>query len=139
MLKAVKNTNLITFFLGVFLVSGCCVSEKAAQRHLLRLTKCNPSLIVDGATDTIVISKTYVDTVATLLAGDTIIIEKERLKMRVMRFYDTLRVQGICEPDTLYITKQIAVAKETKYKMKNINWSLFVMVLLLSAIIVYKV
>ena len=139
MLRAVKNTNLIAIIFGVFLVSGCCVTEKVAERRLLRLTNCHPSLIVEAEPDTIVISETYVDTLVTLLGGDTLIIEKERLKMRVIRLYDTLRVEGLCDTDTLYITKQIAVAKETEYKMKNVNWYLFFCICLLSTILIFKI
>ena len=138
MLRAVKNTSILALLFGVFLVSGCCVTENVAERRLLRLTNCHPALIVDTEPDTITISKTYTDTIVTLLGGDTITIEKERLKMRVIRLYDTLRIEGLCDTDTLYITKQIAVAKETEYKMKHINWYLLFVTFLLALIIVYK-
>ena len=138
MRRAVKNTSILALLFGVFLVSGCCATKNVAERRLLRLANCHPSLIVQTEPDTIVISETYVDTLVTLLGGDTLIVEKERLKMRVIRLYDTLRVEGACQPDTLYITKQIAVAKETEYKMKKINWYLFFWAFLLAVILVFK-
>ena len=42
---------------------------------------------------------------------DTVILEKERLQVKLLRISDTLYVEGNCLPDTIYYEKQIPVER----------------------------
>ena len=42
---------------------------------------------------------------------DTVVLEKERLQVKLLRMTDTLRVEGTCNPDTIFYEKQIPIEK----------------------------
>ena len=42
---------------------------------------------------------------------DTVVLEKERLQVKLHRTTDTLWVEGTCRPDTLIVEKQIPIEK----------------------------
>ena len=59
--------------------------------------------------DTIYTDRVVSDTIVVSTAQDTIVMEKERLRVRVVRINDTLRIEGECEADTIYRTTTIEV------------------------------
>jgi len=59
--------------------------------------------------DTIYTERVVSDTVVVSTPQDTIVMEKERLRVRVVRINDTLRIEGECQTDTIYRTKIIKV------------------------------
>lgn len=59
--------------------------------------------------DTIYTDRVVSDTIVVTKAQDTIVMEKERLRVRVVRINDTLRIEGACEADTIYRTTTIEV------------------------------
>ena len=59
--------------------------------------------------DTIYTERVVSDTVVVSMPQDTIVMEKERLRVRVVRINDTLRIEGECEADTIYRTTTIEV------------------------------
>jgi len=50
---------------------------------------------------------------------DSIFITKDRLKIKIIKQYDTLRVQGECVADTIFIDKKFYV---DKIKVQKVNW-----------------
>lgn len=72
--------------------------------------------------DTIVISK----------PKDTIIIEKDRLRIKIMKELDTLYIEGECMADTIIVTKTITSTLYTsKNQNKNENWILILIFIVL--------
>lgn len=59
--------------------------------------------------DTIYTDRVVADTIVVTQPQDTIVMEKERLRVRVVRINDTLRIEGECEADTIYRTTTIEV------------------------------
>lgn len=59
--------------------------------------------------DTIYTDRVVADTIVVTKPQDTIVMEKERLRVRVVRINDTLRIEGECEADTIYRTTTIEV------------------------------
>lgn len=59
--------------------------------------------------DTIYTDRVVSDTIVVTKPQDTIVMEKERLRVRVVRINDTLRIEGECEADTIYRTTTIEV------------------------------
>jgi hypothetical protein len=59
--------------------------------------------------ETIYTDRVVSDTIVITTPNDTIVMEKERLSVRVVRINDTLIIQGECAADTIYRTTTIEV------------------------------
>ena len=102
------NTALLRAFLllgGMLpLLTGC-----KALRNALTPLKTEVQLI-----DTVYLPKVTVDTVAITLPVDTIFIETERVSARVIRSYDTIKVDVECKADTVIVTKTVTLPTKIK-------------------------
>jgi len=65
---------------------------------------------LDAISDTFFVSET-----------DTIILENESLRTKIIRSYDTLEVYSECFPDTIIVEKSIPVER-IKYVQKDSGW-----------------
>ena len=78
----------------------------SASYHLKRAIAKDPSIVKPTAVrfDTIVVTKErkLTDTIV-INDVDTITIERDRVRVRLVRSYDTLMVEGTCLPDTIKI------------------------------------
>ena len=81
--------------LGVALVIGCGPSKPLIETIVMH--------------DTIYTDRVVSDTIVVTKVQDTIVMEKERLRVRVVRINDTLRIEGECQADTIYRTTTIEV------------------------------
>lgn len=54
------------------------------------------------------------DTVVITTPQDTVILERERLRVQVVRHYDTLTVEAECKADTIKVEVPVVVEKEIK-------------------------
>ena len=110
--------------IALTLITVSCSPSKRAQRHLQR------ALILDSQIaihDTVI----YRDTIITPLEAisdtffvsetDTIILENESLRTKIIRSYDTLEVYSECFPDTIIVEKNIPVER-IKYVQKDSGW-----------------
>ncbi|MBE0647549.1 MAG: hypothetical protein IH596_07190 [Bacteroidales bacterium] len=74
--------------------------------------------------------------------SDTVILEKERLQVRLLRKTDTLWVEGTCNPDTIYYEKQIPVEKIQLVKeplnLKPVLWLLGALIILIMILSIVK-
>lgn len=86
------------------LLTGCNVI-----RNALTPVKTEVTII-----DTIVVEEVKVDTVAITLPVDTVVIETERVSARVIRSFDTIRLDVECKADTITITKTIELPTKVK-------------------------
>lgn len=127
----------------VKLITISLLSSCSATWHLKQAVKKDPTILVK---DTLVVKDTVVlppvattDTVTTK-QHDTIIVEKDRLKVRIVKRLDTLIIEGRCDSDTIIRTievpyeKIIYVEKEKPLQIVR-KWLLY----LLSAIVGFKV
>lgn len=73
-------------------------------------------------TDTIVLKEVKLDTVAITLPVDTIFIENERVSAKVIRSFDTIKVEANCKADTVVVTKTITLPTKTKIETKTPWW-----------------
>ena len=82
------------------------VASCGADWHLKRAIAIDPTLVRAQPVrfDTIVVTKErkLTDTIV-MHDVDTITIENDRVRVRLVRSYDTLRVEGTCLPDTIRI------------------------------------
>ena len=78
----------------------------SASWHLKRAIAKDPTIVKPTAVrfDTIVVTKErkLTDTIV-MNDIDTITIERDRVRVRLVRSYDTLMVEGTCLPDTIRI------------------------------------
>jgi hypothetical protein len=125
-----------------FLVFGClllnvsCSVEKQAQWHLRKAIKKDPNIIKNDTLilrDTIIRESVSYDTIFnwnTIL--DTISIEKERLRIKIVRINDSIYIKGECIGDTVYvnvpcITKSIQY--DARSKRDKIKDSIFISII----------
>jgi len=117
----------------------------SAQWHLKRAVKKDPTILEKDTlvvTDTVVVPPVVTaDTVITK-QQDTIVVEKERLKVKVIRNVDTLIIDAKCDSDT--IVKQIEVPfekfvyVEQKTFFQKIQGLVFYFALIVLALIIGK-
>jgi hypothetical protein len=132
---------LIPLF-AILTLSGC-----SAEWHLARATKKNPDLLKPQTVtvvDTIVTEPVVVKDTVTLAKVDTVEIIKDKFRVKIMRSYDTLIIDGGCESDTIVRTVTVSVpqlvAGETKFQrvQRFTFWGLITLLLIAIAITIIK-
>lgn len=127
---------------GVVLIFITALVSCSPQRRFTRLIEKHPELI---HTDTI----TRIDTVEVIVPKiekdtaflekylrDTVVIEQERLRVKLWKVYDTIKVNAACEADTIEVVKEVKIPvhyyeKEKSFwqklgdSIKNLMWLLF--------------
>ena len=92
-----------------FILSSC-----SAQWHLNKAVKKDPAILQKDtviAVDTIVTPPVALTDTVVLKETDTIVVEKERLKVKISRRFDTIRVDATCESDTIISIVEVPVDK----------------------------
>lgn len=132
----------LTLLFVTLLLSGC-----SAEWHLSRAVKKNPDLIkptMMTVTDTVVTEPIVVKDTVTLSQVDTVEIVKDRFRVKIVRSYDTLMIDGGCDADTIIRTVTVSVpqlvAGETRLQrvQRYTFWGLTGLLLVAIAIIIIK-
>lgn len=112
----------LILFISILSLTGC-----SAEWHLRKALQKDPTLRQPTTVtvhDTIVVPPTLVrDTVVTR-ERDTVLIEKDRLRIKIVRVNDTLMVEGECVTDTIYRTIEVPVQQLVE-KPGNRFWSIW--------------
>ena len=125
----------IAILFSVFFLLFSCSPTKRFNR----LIKKHPELIQTDTViryDTVKVKVPKVEFKDTFITQpiDTIEIEKERLKIKILRYYDTLTVDAKC--DTVTITEIREVKVPVKYYEKNkFNWNKLFFWLIISIVL----
>ena len=127
---------------AILILSGC-----SAEWHLRKAVSKNPDLIrgqVITVMDTVVTEPIVVrDTVITS-QRDTVELIKDKFRVRVIRSFDTLLIDGGCDADTIVRTINVSVPQlvvgETKLQrvQRFTFWGLVTLLLISIAFIVIK-
>jgi hypothetical protein len=137
-MKYLSCILLVLFFTG-------CASNKANRKlkRAERLTEQAIALGADVKNDTVyrwrtvIIDSTRVDSIFTSLPGDTVYLERERLRVKYVRLKgDSVFIQGDCLPDTLKIEVPVIVNNEIKTGLgvlTVVQWS--ILALLIGAVL----
>ena len=91
----------------ILILSGC-----SAEWHLSKAVNKNPQLLKSmtiAVTDTVVTEPIAVRDTVTISQVDTIEIVKDRFRVKIMRSYDTLIIDGGCDADTIVRTLEVKV------------------------------
>jgi len=132
----ILNSSFLILFL--FSCSPAKRLDRLVSRHPeLRLPD---TLIVR---DTLISPAVQADTLLHLeQLNDTVILEKERLQVKLLRKLDTLWVEGTCNPDTIYYEKQIPVEKiklvKEPFNLKPVLWLLGALIILIMILSIVK-
>ena len=106
----------------------------SASWHLKRAIAKDPSIVKPTAVrfDTIVVTKErkLTDTIV-MNDVDTITIERDRVRVRLVRSYDTLMVEGTCLPDTIKIDVIREIPQVVQPRRWRDQFNLWVSVVLL--------
>lgn len=101
MMKALWGATL------ALLLTGC-----SAEWHLRKALKKDPSLLTTKTVtvmDTVVTEPIVVRDTTILKERDTIEIVKDRFRVKIVRSFDTLMIDGGCDADTIYREIKVAV------------------------------
>jgi len=124
----------------VSLLSSC-----SAQWHLKRAVKKDPTIVKQDTAvvvDTVVTPPVTLTDTITLAQRDTITLVKDRLKVKIVRSSDTIRVDAVCESDTIVSIVEVPYDKiiyvEQKTLLQKIQELAFYIGLGLLALIIIK-
>ena len=126
----------------ILILSGC-----SAEWHLSKAVKKNPSLLkerITSVTDTVVVEPIAVRDTVTLSKVDTVEIVKDRFRVKIMRSYDTLIIDGGCDADTIVRTISVQVPQlvvgETEFQriQRYTFWGLVSLLLIAIALIIIR-
>ena len=106
-------------------MNGCAIDKqinyhnKQSARHYEKAIKkgYKPKADTVYILDTLLIKETRIDTTFIEKEGDTILIEKERLKVKYVRFADSVFIEAECEAET--IIKKIPFTVQEKIYIKT--------------------
>jgi hypothetical protein len=114
------------------------------QQRLSRILRNHPDLMKHDTMivkDTIRLPGFVVDSSFYCVTGDTITIEKERVKVRLIYIHDTLKINVKQRPDTIYTEKKVIVNKVIEVKIPwykdKVNIGLIIAGILLLLIIIW--
>lgn len=126
-LKHKKESGLYIIITGtvillLMLLTSCRTPKERFDRLVIKHPELMQTVRVDTIRDTLKISEVKLDTFFLLKPIDTIIIEKERLKIKIIRKIDSFRVEGKCDSVEKIIEKKINVPGATITKEVIPEW-----------------
>ncbi len=154
--KLVKN-KIITILL-LFVLSGCCALKSPVKRYecqkqkasekIYVLTKKFPELLQPTDTirlsDTIFLNNVSVDTSFVLgQVNDTIIVERDKIKIKYVRRDSLIYLTGECDADTVFITREIpiqqVVAEKPPFWTTIKDWAWIAIGLLVGFLVIRRI
>ena len=94
-------------FLATLLLIGC-----SPEWHIQKAIRKNPELLKQTTmivTDTVVTDPIVVKDTVIISQVDTVEIVKDKFRVKIMRSYDTLIIDGGCDADTIVRTLEVKV------------------------------
>ncbi len=144
--------NVILAFICFGFLSGCLLPKEVRKKNKAKaqISKlANKYGLKDtttvNVTDTLYTQAIKIDTFFTT-DTDTIKIDTGRLKVRIIKTIDSIRVFATCQPDTIYYTKTVKVVTPIVNEVEVIAWKAFkvlrrfwwLLILIMAGFIVYK-
>ena len=129
------STLSLAFFVTLLLI--ILTTSCSTQWHLKKAIKKDPTILVQDTAivmDTVVIERTAVQDTVTISNTDTVEIVKNNFRVKIMRAYDTLIIDGGCDADTIVRTvsvpfEKIVYHERTKWYHKMYKWSFYLLLL----------
>lgn len=126
----------LTLLFVTLILSGC-----SPEWLLKQAIKKDPTLLKTKTitvTDTVVTEPIVVRDTVTMSQVDTVEIVKDKFRVKIMRSYDTLIIDGGCDGDTIVRTVEVPVEQVVyKEEHKIFRWSFYLWVLVAVVAFVY--
>jgi hypothetical protein len=128
--------------LFILILSGC-----SAEWHLRQAVRKDPSITksqIVNVTDTVVTERIVVKDSVVTSPRDTIVLTKDKFRVRIIRSYDTLKIDGGCESDTIVRTIRVDVPQlvvgETRFQriQRFTFWGLITLLLIAICLTIIK-
>ena len=122
-----------------FLTISVLLSSCSATWHLKRAVQKDPTILESDTLvvkDTVVVPPVVITDTVTTKQHDTIIVQKDRLKVRIVKRLDTLIIEGQCASDTIVRTIEVPVPSlvmrdSDRWYNKVYKFSFYLLLLLL--------
>ena len=95
----------------------------SAQWHLATAVKKDPTILEKDTLvvqDTVVVPPVVITDTVTTKQHDTIVVQKDRLRVRIVKRLDTLIIEGECASDTIVRTIEVPYEKVIYVQQKTI-------------------
>ena len=126
----------LTLLFVTLILSGC-----SPEWLLTQALKKDPTLLKTKTitvTDTVVTEPIVVRDTVTMSQVDTVEIVKDKFRVKIVRSYDTLIIDGGCDGDTIVRTIEVPVEQVVyKEEHKIFRWSFYLWVLVAVVAFVY--
>lgn len=141
----------------ITILTGCCALKSPVKRYdcqkqrasekIIVLTKKFPELLQTTDTirllDTIQIKGVDVDTSFVFATNnDTIVIEREKLKIKYVKVDSLIYLSGECEGDTIFIDREIPIEKivvqQPPFMQKMREWIIVALIISLIVFVIKK-
>jgi len=126
----------LTLLFVTLILSGC-----SPEWLLKKAIKKDPTLLKTKmivVTDTVVTEPIVVRDTVTMSQVDTVEIIKDKFRVKIIRSYDTLIINGGCDGDTIVRTVEVPVEQVVyKEEHKIFRWSFYLWVLVAVVAFIY--
>ena len=133
-----KNKFIIALLLSVFLIT--CIPRQGRINKLIDKGTISQTKIITiydtTYVDSIKIEEVYVYETFEKMITDTLYIEKDKLRLQIVKDTDTVRIIAECQGDTIYTIKEVPVQQVVYTKNNSLrNWFILIICILLLGVI----
>jgi len=100
----------------IILIASLVLGSCSAEYHLRQAVKKGANVWQTKWDTTIVTKERNLWDTLTLNNVDTVVVQKDNIRIKIVRNFDTIRLQATCLPDTVQVTKYINTKIATKGK-----------------------
>ena len=118
----------------IILIVSLALGSCSAEYHLRQAVKKGANVWQTKWDTTIVTKERNLWDTLTLNNVDTVVVQKDNIKLRIVRNFDTIRVKAICQPDTIRMTKYIN--RTIKAPSEKGDWEKYLMIFAVGMLLV---
>ncbi len=134
------------WIIGIFIVvffSSCCLSRSCkvnrASRKIDKITSEYPELKIKDTLHVnhkVLVPEVVLDSAFLTEKRDTLFIEKEKLSVKLIREFDTIKIDASCKADTIYSTIKVPYEKFMQNYKVPLHYRLFGKLILIIVFVV---
>ena len=117
----------------IILIASLALGSCSAEYYLRQAVKKGANVWQTKWDTTIVTKERNLWDTLTLNNVDTVVVQKYNIRIKLVRNFDTIRLQATCLPDTVQVTKYINTKIATKGKG---DWEKYLMLFAVSMLLV---
>lgn len=117
----------------IALIASLALGSCSAEYHLRKAVKKGADIWQTRWDTTIVTKERNLWDTLTLNNVDTVVVQKDNIRIKLVKNFDTIRLQATCLPDTVQVTKYINTKIATKGKG---DWEKYLMLFAVGMLLV---